>query len=278
MPWHIGSSDTCPAGKPHAVIKDGTDEVEGCHPTQEAARLQMAALYASEAPQPAKATLLDDDAFRLLAIPFGGPIPHPSAPRGRDLDGEWFSERTDIRPQWLKARAVDWHHGADQVMGREVIGKAVDPTMEEDGWWVTIWLDHGARRLQLIKRLAEKGAAIFGSSESVAGLVKKASTGEILEWPYWRQTLSTSPQNTHSIIAPIKAVLDQTDLRDTTSAFWRDLGPQLQLLAADLRTTYPMGGDGVAMEQQIKAMVDRLTEATDKAIQVARTTSDTHQR
>lgn len=207
---------------------------------------------------PVKATLLDDDAFRLLAIPFSGPIPSPTAPRGADLDGEWFSPRTDIKPDWLKARAVDGHHGGDATMRREVIGKAVDPVMEDDGWWVTVWLDHGARRLDLIRRLADRGARLFGSSESVAGETAKAATGEILRWPYWRQTLSTSPQNTHSVLRPLKAVLDEA-LGDmypaVTPAFWRDITARAVGSAADLRRT-SLGGDGAA-----KAGLGDLVEA-----------------
>lgn len=213
--------------------------------------------------QPVKATLLDDDGFRLLAIPFGGPIPSRHSPRGVDVDGEWFSERTDIKPDWLKARAVDWHHGKDplglmnprEYAGmpqppadrREVIGKAVDPTMDEDGWWVTVWLDHGARRLGLVKRLAERGAQLFGSSETIAGLQAKASTGEILRWPYWRQTLSTSPQNTLSVLRPLKSALDDAliDFPSTTPAFWRDITDDLRDLATDLRTT-PLAGEDAA--------------------------------
>lgn len=218
---------------------------------------------------PVKATLLDDDAFRLLAIPFGGPIPSPHSPRGVDLDGEWFSERTDIKPSWLKARVVDWHHGKDEKLGRESIGKAVDPMMDEDGWWVTVWLDHGSRRLDLIRRLAERGAQLFGSSESVAGMVRKdKATGEVLAWPYWRQTLSTSPQNTHSVIRPIKAVLDDLDFPSTTPAFWADIGPRLADLAADLRRTSETG-DGVAkadgeLLERATAFAQRAAEALER--------------
>lgn len=224
--------------------------------------------------QPVKATLLDDDGFRLLAIPFGGPIPSPHSPRGVDVDGEWFSERTDIKPSWLKARAVDWHHGKDPygVMNpreyagmaqppadrREVIGKAVDPVMDEDGWWVTVWLDHGARRLGLVKQLAERGAQLFGSSETIAGLQAKASTGEILRWPYWRQTLSTAPQNTLSVLRPLKAALDDaltTDFPSTTPAFWRDITGDLRDLAADLRRT-SLGGDDAAKAGRVLSAVN----------------------
>src|SRR5262245_1243523 len=47
MPWHVGEqgSHGCDG---YPVIKDGTDEVEGCHETREAANRQVAALYANE--------------------------------------------------------------------------------------------------------------------------------------------------------------------------------------------------------------------------------------
>ena len=49
MPWHIvPESSECPASKPFAVVRDSDGTVEGCHTTREAAKRQMAALYASE--------------------------------------------------------------------------------------------------------------------------------------------------------------------------------------------------------------------------------------
>lgn len=178
-------------------------------------------------PTPMKATLLDDDAFRLLALPFGGPIPFPGAPRGADLDRQWFSERTDFgQPATWDGRIdVTWHHGLDSRMGREVVGKAGDLEFDDDGGWVTVWLDHGKRRTRLIKMLAEAAkdddeVNIYGSSEAAqgSGLLKKAdgsvrpwrpkSPGEITRWWYSGQTLSTSPQNTKSILVPVKATLD----------------------------------------------------------------------
>ena len=185
--------------------------------------------------QPVKATVLDDDSFRLLAIPFGGPIPSPANRRGVDLDGEFFTERTDIKAAWFAERPTDWHHGADVTLGRTVIGKALNLVMEEDGWWVDVWLKHGERRLDLIRRLAERGAQIFGSSESAAGLTRKASNGEILVWPYIRQTLSTSPQNTHSVLRPLKALVD--DMSSPSAAFWSDIERAVVNLSADLRGT-----------------------------------------
>jgi hypothetical protein len=48
MPYHVGESDECPAGKPHAVIKNSDGEVMGCHESEEAAHRQIAAIEANE--------------------------------------------------------------------------------------------------------------------------------------------------------------------------------------------------------------------------------------
>lgn len=199
---------------------------------------------------PMKATVIDDDAFRLLAIPFSGPLPSPQWPRGVDLDRQTFTERTDIKPSWFKERVVDWHHGGDPLMKRTILGKAVDlghadgasDMPDEEGWWVTVWLDHGNRRLNLIKRLADQGAQIYGSSESLPGMVKADLNGEIRVWPYIRQTLSTSPQNTHSVLRPLKALLDGAV---PTAEFWSVVSGMTDL-GVDLRATLQLAGEDEA--------------------------------
>lgn len=45
MPWHIGQHESCPG---FAVIKDSDGSVAGCHGSEEGAKQQLAALYASE--------------------------------------------------------------------------------------------------------------------------------------------------------------------------------------------------------------------------------------
>lgn len=193
--------------------------------------------------QPLKATPLDDDAFRLLALPFGGPIPYPGAPNGADLDRQWLSPRTDFKLDWFPFRLVDWHHRAEPATKADILGKAIDPEEDEDGVWVKVWLDHGQRRVRLIQQLAEHGQ-VFGSSEAAQGMARlfagkgtipwsRDIPGEIAVWPYVRQTLSTSPQNTLSVIRPLKATLD--DLAATgdapTAAFFDDLTTFLDSLA-----------------------------------------------
>jgi len=212
--------------------------------------------------QALKATPLDDDAFRLLALPFGGPIPYPGAPRGVDVDREWFSERTDFKLDWFPFRLVDWHHRQDTTSKADILGKAIDPEVEDDGVWVTVWLKHGERRVNLIRKLAEQGQ-VFGSSESVPNLVRKASTGEILTWPYVRQALSTSPQNTLSVIRPLKATLD--DMAATgdapTATFFDDLTTFLDTLGTSSET----GKAGRIVAARNEARLREAREAMDES-------------
>jgi hypothetical protein len=153
---------------------------------------------------------------KLLAIPFSGPIPGPSG-KSLDLDGEYFDANTDIKADWFDERPVDWHHSQDPSgkLNGVLIGKAKNLTMDEDGWWVDLWLNAGEKRLGLIRQLAEKGAQLFGSSYAYPNLVKRTK-GHIDVWPYMMQTLSTSPQNTNSVHRPAKAVLDAFTEADIT--------------------------------------------------------------
>lgn len=49
MPWEIvEDSADCGESEPYAVVKKGSSEVEGCHPTREEAEEQLRALYAQE--------------------------------------------------------------------------------------------------------------------------------------------------------------------------------------------------------------------------------------
>lgn len=49
MPWEIKTNHpSCPANKPYAVVKEGTDEKVGCHSTEAEAKAHVRALYANE--------------------------------------------------------------------------------------------------------------------------------------------------------------------------------------------------------------------------------------
>jgi len=240
-----------------------------------------------------KASALDDDAFRLCAIPFSGPVPVKGAPRGADADQQWFSPATDIRPGWFSVRPVDWHHRQDGAVGPAVIAKAVDlgnregpGEPDEDGYWVTVWLDRQSRNLAMIAKLAERGATLYGSSESVPRLATVKAMdgrvlpwapnlpGEIVSWPYVRQTLSPAPRNTHSIIVPLKGTLDDlASLGESPDpSFWSDIEDDLRSLGASLRdpSVSDRGAKAGRSPDDLQAALAALIDATEKAIAVAR--------
>ncbi len=207
---------------------------------------------------------------RLLAIPFGGPINNGKAPRGVDLDGEYFSERTDLYGN-LKAlrqtpeRLLDWQHGHDTLMSRTVIGKTIlDPDPDEDGWWVDAWLKAGSKHLEMVRRLVQRGAQLFGSSEAAYKSV--ASDGEITVWPMILETLTTTPTNTLSVLRPAKAITagaieSEVDLSAGLKAVLADL----DALTSQLMTDSPVGQSAGAAGRAVNdfaAAVERLGNVT----------------
>lgn len=243
---------------------------------------------------PVKAQPLGDDEFeawfagriprRILSIPFGGPIPSAKSSIGVDLDGEWFSERTDIYGghralTQTRERLVDFHHSAQPpgkgygdptgMMTGRILGKSIlDPDPDEDGWWSDFWWEKGNQRVSLIKRLVQKGAQLFGSSQPL-GKTAKNDDGEITVWPHWLQTVSPSPQNTYAIIRP-KASLEAI----AGNPFWSDIEAALRSLGSDLRLSPGMGTDAAKSGRVLSAVnvsdLKSAIEAANKVLDVLR--------
>ncbi len=182
--------------------------------------------------------------WRVNAIPFGGPF------AGRDLDGEYFSARTDPKPEWFREHPVIVHHGGDTEVKDMVVGTEGEIEKERDGWWADMWLDQQGRYFDRIEAMLQKGK-LYGSSGSMPHLVKKASDGEILVWPHVEQTLTFTPINLFARITASKA------MGDFHSA-GIELDPALKGLLAELETPdlmsdlsgggdhLPSGGDDAA--------------------------------
>lgn len=153
---------------------------------------------------PLKAEQLTSVKWRVLAIPFGGPFEG-----GKDLDGEYFSPRTDIKADWFPTRPVLWQHSQDPVLKDAVMGTEDDLTKEEDGWWGTMWLDRSSRYWARVSELLAAGK-VYGSSGALGHLVRKARDGEILTWPHIEQTLTPTPANPFARVVPTKAAADFT--------------------------------------------------------------------
>lgn len=251
----------------------------------------------AKALMPIKAKALDDEMAwfagkiprRLLAIPFGGPIPSPKSPLGVDYDGEWFSDRTDIfggvrALRDTRERLVDFSHAFNPpspaygdptgMMNGHILGKSIlDPDPEEDGWWVDLWLKAGDKRVRMIQALAQRGAQLFGSSQVIPGKARHdPSTGEILAWPWALVTLSPAPSNTYSVLRPAKAVLEEADLAGiTVSADYRALIEELRDLDSDLRRTSLAGDDEAKGGQAVpEPLIAELGERVGRTTAVLR--------
>ncbi len=187
--------------------------------------------------EPIKAEQLTSVKWRVLAIPFGGPMKG-----GKDLDGEYFSPRTDIKAEWFPTRPVLWNHSKDAALGDTVLGTEDDLEMEPDGWWATMWLDRSARYWEHVSALLSAGK-VFGSSGALGHLVQKARDGEILVWPHIEQTLTPTPANPFARVVPAKAMVDF----NSAGIAWNDAD------LPDLDRDLPSGGDDPAMDLLVRA-------------------------
>lgn len=207
---------------------------------------------------------------RILVVPFSGPLPGGKA--GLDLDGEYFDEDSDLVGDFpalrrTRERLVDWHHDQDPTgkMKGAIVGRIVmDQEPEDDGVWADFWANAGEKRRTLLARLEHQGVPLYGSSQSAGkAFVKVGADGHILTWPLVRHTITTSPQNTHAVVPPLKALLDSGNLYEALSI------AALQAAVAGgqaptLGTTFP--GQDQGGERSGKAAVDPAHIVLDRAL------------
>ena len=234
---------------------------------------------------------------RIMVVPFGGPLPGGKA--GLDIDGEEFDADTDIYGPYPALRSspdrlVDWHHDNDRrvpasvhSMKGAIIGKIIlddgpsvltgDDGADYEGVAADFWANAGEQRLALIRALSRRGATIYGSSQA---LYKKATGSHIDEWPIYRHTLSTSPQNTYAVVPTLKAILTADGFHideigwPATKAALLGFGD----LPGDLRETLAaMPGDPAASKAgrelsarnyaQLRELLDSLTATVEAMVE-----------
>lgn len=204
--------------------------------------------------QPMKAEQISSSKWRVLAIPFGGPF------RGKDLDGEFFSPNTDIKPDWFDRRPLVWHHNLDKTIPDPVLGTADDLEEKPDGWWTTVWLNRSNQYWAAVNELLASGK-IYGSSGSLPNFVRvDRKSGEILVWPYIEQTLTPTPSNFYSVVVPAKAVDHFAEADIDLSPALRDawVAPSdLDSPPADLPVDLPDEGGDAAATQEAPSNPDR---------------------
>jgi hypothetical protein len=145
---------------------------------------------------------LDDDAYRILAIPFKGPLSGE-----RDLSGEYFTAQTDLCLDWYpESRPLLFDHGFDGTLKTTVIGRTDSRTLDrdEDGWWVRMQLDRHGKYWKRVKELMDR-KALYGSTGALSHLVQVDKQGEIKVWPWVEQTVTPIPCNYYARIQPAEA-------------------------------------------------------------------------
>lgn len=119
---------------------------------------------------------------------------------GRDLTGEFFTPETKLDSSYTKSGMlhVDFEHGLDPdkvgMSSHDVLGY-VDwktATMDDTGVFVERVLNRQGRYMAKLETLIDAGM-VGNSSESLRGKSKRLPTGEIVEWPLVRDTLTFTP-------------------------------------------------------------------------------------
>ncbi len=138
---------------------------------------------------------------------------------GKDLTNEFFTEKTAFDSSFTDTGMlyVDFEHGRDaEKTGNSpanVLG-VVDwksAKIDDKGIFVERVLN---RRAQYVKYLEELiNAGVVGtSSEAISSGVRKKSTGEIVEWPLMRDSLTVTPMEPRmageNVLAAAKALAE----------------------------------------------------------------------
>ena len=199
-----------------------------------------------------KAEQLGTARWRVLAIPYGGPLKG-----GRDLDGEYFSPRTDVKAEWFKERPVLFHHGQDEILGDVELGTQGELKQEEDGWWSEVWLDRSHRYWSQVDGLLRAGK-MYGSSGALSHLVRKSRDGEILVWPHIEQTLTPTPANPYARVTASKALASFSNANIAMDPAVASVLASLDGLAPDLPADLgaKASGDAAAMARLGLALDD----------------------
>ncbi len=123
----------------------------------------------------------DEWTLEVLGAPYGGPH------GGKDLQGEYFSPRTDFMMDIGDSRPAIYFHG-DKEPIPEAIGTATVTRKDKEGLWFDVTLDKTKKYAKELWKSVLKGVA-RASSGTVNYLTRKEEDGEILTWPIGELTL-----------------------------------------------------------------------------------------
>ena len=135
-----------------------------------------------------------------LGIPYGGTVRKDVKDLGRDLTGEYFSEKTDFKSAYFDGQKIIqpikslYHHGLDDTIKDMPIGEVIAVNETPEGRWMRVQLDKANKYYESIKRLVKAGKLLFSSGADPDN-IKKAPDGFIEKWPLIEESLTFAPAN-----------------------------------------------------------------------------------
>lgn len=180
-----------------------------------------------------------------LGIPYGGPLRSSTKELGKDLQGEYFSDKTDFTsPQFdgkaVKSMPMEYHHGLDPVIKDMPIGEVLDAQETPQGKWVKVQLDKANKYYEGIKYLVRQGKLLFSSGAIPEG-IKKLPDGFIERWPWKELSLTYGAANP---MQPEPAIKSLVEILENTEAIKAMEKKDIKATKADEK---PENGEDVAV-------------------------------
>ncbi len=140
----------------------------------------------------------EDWILEVLGVPYGGPF------GGKDAQGEYFTENTDLWLERIPKRPIVYYHGLEDSTP-QVIGEDLGWEQRPDGVWFRVMLDQASALARRVWDAARQGLA-RASSGAINHLVRVANDGQILVWPVGELSLidlrEHEPVNPYAVAIP----------------------------------------------------------------------------
>ena len=259
-----------------ACAKTITDHTMALEPDDEPDE-EQAAPTKSSTPLPA------GDALKSAAVKVAGEwtLDVLAIPWGKDADGQWFDENTDLMLDAFKTPAVIYYHGLDPSgkttqANPEIIGTSSAPIKQSDGWHVSVILDKTKSLARRVWNAAQRGEAraSSGTIEHMARILKdgrnhlynKFTKGAISVWPMAELSLfdmgeGRNPANRFAVATPaLKIVYDLAGMRLPDIAIEPETGGAPVVQVASKSTQDILGDYDMTPDEVQKAISDALAK------------------
>jgi hypothetical protein len=214
---------------------------------------------------------------------------------GSDLAGEFFTKNTHFESSYTDLGVLyeDFEHGMDAEDGgndeNNVLGIAdwKSAKVDDNGIFVERVLNRRAEYMQWLAQLIDMGV-MGSSSAAIPGKTRRKSSGEIVEWPLMRDSLTVTPMEPRMVTTNIltaakalaeafphskslsalskRAVASRTNIEDFASlgdmeSYLRDAGGlsrrEAKAFLSKLKTLGRRDADEVGMQQIVEALKRR---------------------